>query len=214
MNLIEKATIMHYHRHRIASYKMDAVKALGWRGSESQLKRFEVFANIGDLNGVSILDVGCGYGDLKAYLDQRFSDFVYIGIDQMPEFISEAQSVYKNDANTTFYQSDFSTVNFPKVDYVFASGALGYRCADPDFYTDMISKMFAAAKIGLAFNLLDAACFPEDPLLIGHDVQQIFSFCKTLSQNVELIRGYLNDDFTVFVYCEPYFNKCNGTRAG
>jgi trans-aconitate methyltransferase len=35
--------------------------------------------------------IGCGYGDLKQYLDQSFSDFTYIGIDQMPEFISEAK---------------------------------------------------------------------------------------------------------------------------
>ncbi|NOY84878.1 MAG: class I SAM-dependent methyltransferase, partial [Nitrospirae bacterium] len=109
MNLIEKATIMHYHRHRIASYKTDSVKALGWRGSESQLKRFEVLASIGDLNGACILDVGCGYGDLKAYLDQHFSDFVYIGIDQMPEFISEAKRTYQSAVNTAFYQCDFST---------------------------------------------------------------------------------------------------------
>lgn len=199
MNLIEKATIMHYHRHRIASYKTDSVKALGWRGSESQLKRFEVLANIGDLNGASILDVGCGYGDLKAYLDQDFSDFVYIGIDQMPEFITEAQSVYKNDANTTFYQSDFSTVNFPKVEYVFASGALGYRCADPDFYTDMISKMYGVAKIALGFNMLDRAHFPKDPLLTGHDFDSILVFCRRLSPRVKVIRGYLKDDFTIFI---------------
>ncbi len=199
MTLIEKATIMHYHRHRIKEYEVGTVKALGWRGSESQLKRFEVLAKIGDLNGASILDVGCGYGDLKAYLNQRFSDFSYMGIDQMPEFIAEAQSIYKNDAKTIFYQSDFSTVHFPKVDYIFASGALGYRCADPDFYTDMISKMFAATKIGLAFNLLDAACFPEDPLLTGHDFDSILAFCRRLSPHVKAIRGYLKDDFTVFI---------------
>ncbi len=199
MNLIEKATIMHYHRHRIASYKTDLVKALGWRGSESQLKRFEVLAKVGDLNGASILDVGCGYGDLKAYLDQRFSDFVYMGIDQMPEFIAEAQSIYKNDAKTTFYQSDFGTVNFPKVDYVFASGALGYRCADPDFYTDMISKMYTTAKIALGFNMLDRSCFPDDPLLTGHDAEYILTFCRALSPDVALTRGYLEDDFTIFI---------------
>jgi len=200
MNLIEKATIMHYHRHRIAEYREGTVKALGWRGSESQLKRFEVLAGMGDLSGTAILDVGCGYGDLKAFLDQRFSGFTYIGIDQMPEFIAEAQSSYKDHANTAFYQTDFSTVAFPAVDYVFASGVLGYRCADPHFYTGMISKMYDAAKVGLAFNMLDVTCFPEDPLLCGHDPDQILAFCKTLSRNVEIVRNYLKDDFTVFLY--------------
>ncbi len=199
MNLIEKATIMHYHRHRITTYKAGTVKALGWRGSESQLKRFEALADVGDLNKACILDLGCGYGDLKGYLDQKFSDFTYIGIDQMPEFIAEAQSIYSHHTKTTFHQSDFSRLAFPEVDYVLASGALGYRCADPDFYTDMISKMFAAAKVALAFNMLDAACFPDDPLLTGHDAEQILGFCRSLSPRVKVIQGYLEDDFTIFI---------------
>lgn len=200
MNLIEKAMIMHYHRHRIAEYQDGTVKALGWRGSESQLKRFEVLATIGDLNGAAILDVGCGYGDLKAFLDQRFSAITYIGIDQMPEFIAQAKSIYKNHANTYFYQTDFSTVDFPSVDYVLASGALGYRCADLGFYPRMIQKMFAATKQGVAFNMLDAAYFPEDPLLTGHNPDHTLTFCRSLSPHVKWVRGYLDDDFTVFLY--------------
>lgn len=199
MNLIEKATIMHYHRHRIDEYKAGTVKALGWRGSESQLKRFEVLAGIDDLEDASILDIGCGYGDLKGYLDQRVSNFTYIGIDQMPEFIAEAQSTYKNCAKTFFYQTDFSAVAFPQVNYVFASGALGYCCADPDFYTDMIQKMFFAAELALAFNMLDAAHFQNDPLLRGHDFDDILAFCRGLSPRVKPIRGYLEDDFTIFI---------------
>ena len=73
MNVIEKATIIHYHRHRIDTYHNGTVKALGWRGEESQVKRFEVLSTVGDLNGCSLLDLGCGYGDLKGYMDRRFN---------------------------------------------------------------------------------------------------------------------------------------------
>ena len=44
---------------------------------------------------VPVFDLGCGYGDLKTYLNQKFSDFTYIGIDQMPEFIAVAQERFK-----------------------------------------------------------------------------------------------------------------------
>ena len=77
---------------------------------------------------MKILDVGCGYGDLKGYLDKRFSGFTYVGIDQMPEFINRAREQYKDRPDTYFFQTDFTVVDFPKVDYVMASGALGYRC--------------------------------------------------------------------------------------
>ncbi len=199
---MEKATIIHYHRHRIDVYSNGTVKALGWKGKESQIKRFETLSGVGDLNGCSILDVGCGYGDLKGYLDGRSSDFTYVGMDQMPEFIAEAKERYKDCVNTFFYQTDFTAVAFPQVDYVMASGALSYRCDNPNFYTHMIRKMYKAAVGAVAFNMLDADRFPECPLLVGHDCDKIVAFCNSLSPCVKVVRGYLEDDFTVFIYKE------------
>lgn len=200
MNLIEKATINHYHRHRIDAFGNGAVEALGWRGVESQIRRFEALCMVGDLNGCTLLDVGCGYGDLKSYLDQRFSNFTYIGIDQMPEFINEAKERHKNCSDTHFTLTDFTAVDFPRVDFVFASGALGYRCDDPDFYGDMIRKMYDASTRGVAFNMLDAQQFPDHPLLVGHDREKIVSFCRTLSPRVTVVHDYLADDFAVFMF--------------
>jgi len=202
MNLIEKATVMHYHRHRIAEYSDGTVRALGWKGEESQHKRFAAIATVGELGGCSLLDLGCGYGGLKGYLDQKFSNFSYIGIDQMPEFIAKARTQYGRSTDTSFFQTDFTTAILPQVDYVIASGALGYRCDDPDFCTDMIHKMYAAATKALAFNMLDAAFFPEHKLLVGYDFEKVVALCESLSPHVKVIRGYLEDDFTVFMYRE------------
>lgn len=201
MELIEKATIIHYHRHRIKEFS-GTVKSLGWRAEESQLKRFEVMARLADLNGASIMDVGCGQGDLRNFLDDRISDFTYIGIDQMPEFIIEANRRYGHLPDTRFYQADFSTTDLPRVDYVIASGALGYRCENRAYYKEMIARMYASARRALAFNMLDITVFPDHPLLVGHDVEEIAAFCNALSPRVELIRDYLEDDFTVFMYRE------------
>jgi len=202
MELIEKAAIIHYHRHRINEFNMGTVKSLGWKGDESQQKRFEVLSKLADLNGSSIMDLGCGQGDFKAFLDNRFSGFAYIGIDQMPEFIAEGERRYGHLANTEFYQTDFSSVELPTVDYVIASGALGYRCAKPNWFNEVIAKMYASATHALAFNMLDIATFPDHPLLVGHDAEKVVAFCKILSSKVELIRGYLEDDFTVVMHRE------------
>lgn len=191
---------MHYHRHRIAAFSCGSARALGWRNQLSQDARFEVIATIGELHGRSVLDVGCGHGDLKAYLDQCAQDYDYIGIDQMSEFIDDARQRYAGYANAAFFQSDFSQQELPQVDYVIASGALGYRCAQPGFYADMIAKFYAAARIGLGFNMLDARTFPTHDLLVGHDRNAVLEFCRTLSPNVRLVTEYLDDDFTIFMY--------------
>ena len=68
MTIIEKATIIHYHRHLLEKHSVNGVKSLGWKNDESQIKRFEAFTKVGNLEGSSVLDLGCGIGDLKAYL--------------------------------------------------------------------------------------------------------------------------------------------------
>jgi hypothetical protein len=83
---------------------------------------------------------------------------------------------------------------------VIASGVFGYRSIDPGYYFAMIKKMYKAANKAFAFNMLDEAFFPAHPLLLGHNFEKVVSFCKTLSPRVTSFKGYLNDDFTVFMH--------------
>lgn len=202
MTLFEKATIMHYHRRRIGEFSIGTVKALGWTNEQSQQQRFAALTEVGDLNGCSLLDIGCGHGSLKGYLDERFHGFSYIGIDQMPEFIAEARCLYGQRPNCYFCQADFTAQQLPRADYVLASGVLSYRSQEKGCYYAMIETMYAAADKALAFNMLDAAKFPHHEFLLGHDAEKVLTFCKTLSPNVRLVRGYLEDDFTVLMYRE------------
>lgn len=203
MTLLEKATIMHYHRRRIGEFADDTVRALGWLDMESQSRRFAALSAVADLNGCSVLDIGCGHGDLKGYLDQRFHGFSYIGVDQMPEFIAEARCLYGQRPNCYFCQSDFTVQELPRSDYVFASGLLSYRCKEQGYYYSMIARMYQAADKALAFNMLDAATFPHHELLTGHDAEKVLAYCKTLSPEARLVRGYLEDDFTLLMYRYP-----------
>jgi SAM-dependent methyltransferase len=199
MNLFESATILHYHRHRMATYGDAAVQALGWKCVDSQRKRFDVIADAANFDGSAILDIGCGHGDLKPFLDERFVDFSYIGIDHLPEFIAQAEARYGTCPRTWFHTCDFSKLELPHVDYVIASGALGYRCAQPQFHLEMVGRMYQAAERALIFNALDAAFFPEHPLLVGRNYEQLVAYCRGLCPNVNVVRGYLYDDFTICV---------------
>lgn len=200
MNPIDRATILYYHRHRMASFGDCSLKSLGWRGEDSQRKRFEVIAEAGGFSGCSVLDVGCGRGDLKQFLDTRFTQFSYIGLDHIPEFIEQARQAYEGVAETWFFECDFSAVKWPQVDYVVASGALGYRSGDADFHLEMVRRMYASARRAVIFNMLDAAVFPDHPLLVGRDCDEVLAHCRELTPDVRVIRGYLEDDVTFCLY--------------
>ena len=47
--------------------------------------------------------------------------------------------------------------------------------------------------------MLDAEKFPQHPLLTGHDARKVMEFCKRLAPEAQLVRGYLEDDFTVLM---------------
>lgn len=197
MNLIERATVIHYHRHRIAQHGCGDVKALGWVGEASQHDRFEVMANAIDFSHGSVIDLGCGTGDLKAFLDARFGGVSYLGIEQVPEFISLARERHAGDDDANFELGDFNTLLLPRADHVVACGSLSYRSGNPRHLYQAIARMYTAAAQTVVFNVLDAACFPEHPLLIGHPVDEVLAFCRHLAARVEMVRGWAGDNVTV-----------------
>jgi len=86
----DSGAIFRYHRDMIRMHGPRSSFALGWRDEQDQQLRFEALAGIGDLNGKTLLDAGCGYGDLYPFLSERFKLSHYYGIDQIPELFEEA----------------------------------------------------------------------------------------------------------------------------
>ncbi len=198
MNLIERATLLHYHRHRIDTHGVQAPEALGWRDDHSQSRRFEAIAACADFEGASVLDIGCGKGDFKRYLDARFSEVRYLGIDLVPDFIDAARRAHGDNPQAVFMQGDFNTLPLPRADIVVASGVLGYRSANPRYACQAIARMFAASRSQLIFNFLDEALFTDShPLLTGRCVADIVAFCEQLSAEVRVMRGATPEDVMV-----------------
>ncbi len=116
--------IQEYHRAMIASHGAESSLALGWRERADQLLRFEVLAQIGDMNGYTVLDAGCGYADLYPFLKSRYPQISsYHGIDQVPEMIARASERFPG---INLQQGDFIREKLQVCDYVLASGSLNY----------------------------------------------------------------------------------------
>ena len=94
-------------------------------------------------------------------------------------------------------RGDFSKLILPRVDYVVASGSLNYQSTNPNHTVEMIDKMYHAANLACAFNLLDEAKLPSMRMLESHNKEGILRYCKLLSERSYLIEGYSEHDFTV-----------------
>jgi SAM-dependent methyltransferase len=201
MDTFEKNAVIQFYREQLKHARAPH-EALGWNDLESQQKRFEALCRVGDLNSSTILDIGCGTGDLKAYLDLHYHDFSYIGIDHMPEFIEHANKKMGEQPRTFFVMCDFTTDGLSMADYILASGSLSYRSANAMYPFSIIRKMYQHARKAVAFNLLDGdyRYYPAEHVLKGYNRYEILSYCLRLATRAELVTGYLADDFTIMLY--------------
>jgi len=188
-----------YHEARIRTYGPQSPMALGWNTRKSQEVRFEVLSGIADLSDHSVLDIGCGRGDLKAYLGERFPGISYTGIEQNETFFNLAIQKYGHLPHTRFICSNFWTDEVPAADYILVSGSLNYKNSDPGFVYKMIRKLYESCTCALGFNLLSSIGYP--PLdLCAYKPEVILLFCQTLSAHVEIRDGYQEGDYSVYMY--------------
>ncbi|MEN2399202.1 class I SAM-dependent methyltransferase [Flavobacterium sp. MC2016-06] len=197
--MLDNLYIQKFHEDKIEKYGSGNAQSMAWFSEEDQLKRFDILAQIADLSNSSVLDIGCGNGDLCHYLSNRFYNVSYYGIDIMPAFLDNAIEKNKDFLNASFYLGDFMQNNLPTTDYVVASGSLNYKNSNPDFIFNAIYHLFAHCHKALGFNLLSKTVNP-DGILRTYSPETIITYCKTLSKTVLLKESYVENDFTIMMY--------------
>ena len=197
-SLDDSGAVFNYHRNMAALHGSDSSLALGWLTHNDQQIRFKALTGIANLKGKTVLDAGCGYADLLAFLSPHNQPAHYYGVEQIPELIDEAKTRYGHLNNVTFMARNFLTADLPTVDYVFASGSLNYGSSDAGYIFKAISKLFECCKSGLAFNLLKHVS--NTGLIVAYNPDMILAHCHTLSNAVILKDDYDEQDFTVWMY--------------
>lgn len=194
----EKTKLTNFYMDLLTRHGSYSPKALSWNNEFTQFTRFKVLSEIGNLSDKSILDVGCGFGDLYFFLAQKFKNFSYLGIDIIPEMIGQAKIKYPK---AKFKVSDLDGIRSGRFDYVLASGILSLKILNyRKRYFREIEKMFSACRAGVAFNMLNYEGHPDNETFIAWKKEEVRDFCRILTSKVKLIDDYLPQDFTVYLY--------------
>ena len=93
INIKDTNKIKKFYNDNFFKYK-DSVKTVGWSSKKDQFLRFEkLFENI-EVNNKSILDIGCGLGDLIFFIKKKYKgkNFKYTGIDISDAIIDFAKT--------------------------------------------------------------------------------------------------------------------------
>lgn len=136
-----------------------SAKSIGERDDQRNWQVFDqLFESVVIQPDCSILDIGCGKGEVIDYLSLRLPDINnlnYLGIDIVPAFVTGAKQKFplKEFQLNNFINPDFSPEN--KFDIVLALGVLVTRVREYDlFFEYFVRKMLKCAKNYVLFNII------------------------------------------------------------
>ena len=174
-------------------------KALLWWDYRSMAVRFRALVKDTPVQGKSILDAGCGMGDLLPFLYAKTTDFKYLGVDINKEFIKLAKRHYEGHR---FEVGDPFNKRVGNFDIIISSGVMNGNA--PNWLAKrkkMIANLFSQTDEVLAFNMAGGLKpIPDDPLIAYADPNEIYNYCQSLTERVKLNTSYLDKDFTITMF--------------
>lgn len=176
------------------------IKSLKWLNYDSAATRYIELTKDIDFSNKSILDVGCGFGDIIPYIRVRTDVFRYTGIDIMADFIRDGR---KRFPEHTFEELDyFKTPSKEHYDIIMCSGALNSQQKNAIVYRKKCIKiMFDHSNYATAFNMAGNSKSIKDTNRIHYaDSKEILDYCFTLTNKIILRQNYHDKDFTIILY--------------
>jgi len=199
------------HYNKLFEVHGDNEKSVQYSDKFSQWSRFYMLTKLLP-KYVSILDFGCGLGDLLLFM--RRNDFYgkYLGVDIVPGFIKNNEYKFKSDLEARFENVELSAKRLSsKYDFIVQSGVFNnYRENINEFAFSTLRAMYDSSQMGISFNLLSNHVDYQDEQLSYFDPASIFNFCKNeLNGHPVMFHNYLvrensfPHDFTVTVFKKP-----------
>jgi SAM-dependent methyltransferase len=181
-----------YGRH--LRHHGDAPQAVRWT-ERGQRLRYEAFlALCGDLAGKSLLDFGCGKGDLYGFLRDRGVACAYTGVDGPPDLIALARSKHPD---AEFIARDIEDEPLGRTfDVVIACGVFNLRAGGiQETVEAVLPLLFGCAREALHANFLSARAPRHDVELHYIDPAWLLAFARErLSPNAQVREDLCPDD--------------------
>jgi len=173
------------------------VHTLGWGSEEQQRYRFDQVFRATALDGKSVLDIGCGFGDfLLSCSDAGCGLEHYTGWDINPDLIAEAKQQHPNSSfavQNLAEQEELAPV--AEVGLMLGVLNLNFKEAYDNmaFSRMMIQKAFSSVSEALVVDFLSlyrTPDYPEEDFVYYHDPRAMIAFALELTPNVRLLHDY------------------------
>jgi SAM-dependent methyltransferase len=161
--------------------------------------RYRSLSAVADLSGKRVLEVGCGFGDLGAYIAARHEGVRYRGVDLSPRMVEEGRRAHPG--------LDLEVGNVlalpPRQDYdiVLAQGIFYLLREDPEARVrELVTQMFALASEAVALTAMSTWAAEPDPDEYQLDPALAVAIGRSLTKAVVLRHDYHPADLTLYLY--------------
>ncbi len=173
--------------------------ALGvhWQSAATQEARFRILRGLlpDHIAGLTLVDAGCGFGHLHHWLAAA-DDLParYIGLDVLDTMVERA----RERTGCECLRRDCLVDPLPAADYYLCSGAMNTLTLDET--QTFIARCYGHARRGFVFNLLHGQDYGGTFNYL--DPAQVRTWGEALGARVEVMSGYLHEDFSVGLFRE------------
>ena len=194
------------YRARLKQFGADP-RTLGWNKGRQRVRFAAGLESLREDDFGSVLDVGCGFGDLYAYLVERNWAGSYLGVDITPELISEARRLYENEGARFLCQDIRTEPPDTQYDLAISIGVFNHRLESGNlsFFESMLEIMWQSSKKVVVVDFLsDAAEIRRDELFYA-DPRVIYEIASKFSRRIVIDHGYMPFEFQVKIWHEDEF---------
>lgn len=186
------------HYEPLMSPGRESYEVVDWASAASQRRRFEVLVSEVPLEGKALLDVGCGMGDLAAFLAERDIPTAYTGVDVLEKMIRACRQRFRD---RRFVRADvFADEPFPpeSFDVVFCSGVFNLNLGNNlEFLPGALGKLLALSREHVVLNFLHVRSPVKEEQYFFYDPQEVLELLRGHPCEVRLLDDYLPNDFTL-----------------
>jgi 2-polyprenyl-3-methyl-5-hydroxy-6-metoxy-1,4-benzoquinol methylase len=187
---------------RLAEFGHDP-RALGWSKGK-QVERFTALTSRVDLSRAqSVLDVGCGFGDLCPFLREHGFRGSYLGVDFIEELLEVGRKAYPDAELRNADIDDFDSTE--RFDLVVASGIFNGVLEHEEQWARIertLSRMHELAGIACAADFMSRYVdYTRDDTFYA-EPERVLTLAKKLSRRVVLDHSYLPFEFAVWLFRE------------
>lgn len=191
-------------------------ETLGWGVHGRQEVRFSV---LGDLAlrspDSSVLDVGCGFGDLYDFLKGRGWRGRYTGMDIVPGLLAVAR---ERHPELDVREADITdeSANLDTFDFVISSGAFNAALPSGNNETHILTalnRMYSHSRRATCVDFLSSYVDFKKPGAYHIDPGWALSAAKKMTRRVLLRHDYMPYEFSIFLFRDDTISGRNVFQA-